>query len=126
MKSFFRKFAFTSLGLALFAWLLTQVDVEVLLREVLSVGVAGFAIILAISFVEFLVDVLSWQLTINTVPINIPWTTRLFLVRIAGEAYNMITPLAGMGDELVKRSSCTSATRYLTQFRVHRWFLRKQ
>jgi len=102
MNSTILKIAFTSLGLALFAWLLTQVDSHALVCEVLSVGITGFAIILAIYCVEFVLDVLSWQLTVEAIPVTFRWAARLFMVRIAGEAYNVITPLGGMGGEPIK------------------------
>lgn len=102
MKSTVVKLACTGAGLALLVWLLTQVDTDAVLREVYSVGFIGFAVLLALYFVEFLCDVLSWQLAISKVPMNLQWTVRLFLTRIAGEAYNVITPLAGMGGEPIK------------------------
>ncbi|MFT5176801.1 MAG: hypothetical protein ACI8W7_004999 [Gammaproteobacteria bacterium] len=102
MKSTFLKLACTGAGLALLAWLLTQVDTAAVLHEVFSVGFIGFATLLALYLVEFTFDVLSWQLTISKVPMNVQWTVRLFLTRIAGEAYNVITPLAGMGGEPIK------------------------
>lgn len=102
MNSRHIRFGFTFVGVGLLAWLFTQVDTSALVREVLGIGIGGFAIILAIYCVEFVLDVLSWQLTLKTIPVSLPWTMRLFMARIAGEAYNVITPLGGMGGEPVK------------------------
>ena len=89
-------------GLALFAWLLWLSDLDALVYEVIKVGAAGFGVVLAIYALEFLCDTLSWQLTIAGLPVTPRWTARLYLVRLTGEAYNVVTPLGGMGGEPVK------------------------
>jgi len=89
-------------GAALFAWLLTRIDAGALAGEVAAVGVAGFALVLAVYAAEFLCDVLAWQLVLAGTPRTARWTARLFAVRMAGECWNALTPLGGMGGEPVK------------------------
>ncbi len=93
---------FAALGAALFAWLLSRVDLAAVAAEIVALGAAGFALVLAIYLLEFAFDSAAWQLTLAGVPASPRWTARLFLVRLAGEAYNVITPLGGMGGEPVK------------------------
>ena len=89
-------------GLALFAWIVGQADTAAVAREVLRVGVAGFVLVLAVYALEFLCDVLAWQLILPAVPGSLRWTARLYAVRMAGEAWNVVTPLGGMGGEPLK------------------------
>lgn len=89
-------------GLALLAWLLSLSDLHAVAREVIKVGAIGFAVVVSIYALEFLCDTLSWQLTIAGMPMSTRWTARLYLVRLAGEAYNVVTPLGGVGGEPVK------------------------
>jgi len=89
-------------GLALLAWLLSLTDLHALAREVVTVGALGFGAVLLIYALEFLCDALSWQLTIAGLPLSPRWTARLYLVRLVGESYNVITPLGGMGGEPIK------------------------
>ncbi len=96
------KALFLLLGAALFAWLLGQVELDALAGELLAVGVAGFTVVLAIYALEFLCDVAGWQLTVSGLPVTVAWAARLYAVRIAGEAYNVVMPLGGMGGEPVK------------------------
>ena len=94
--------AFLLAGLALFAWLLSLTDLHALAREVITVGVVGFAVVVLIYALEFLCDTIAWQITFAGIPRSAAWTGRLYLVRLAGEAYNMVTPLGGFGGEPVK------------------------
>ena len=66
-----------------------------------GVGI-GIFLILFIYFLAFLIDTFTWQLTIKHVPLSPLWIYRFFQMRLAGEAFNNITPLAGMGGEVVK------------------------
>ncbi len=89
-------------GAALFAWLLTQAELAAVLTQVAAVGVAGFALLLAVYAVEFLCDAFAWQLTLDGTPRTARWTARLYAVRLAGECWNVLTPLGGIGGEPVK------------------------
>jgi uncharacterized protein (TIRG00374 family) len=95
------KILFLVLGAALFAWLLTRVELGAVAREIGAVGLFGFSLFLFIYALEFLCDVLAWQLVIGGVG-GATWTARLYAVRAVGEAYNVVTPFGGMGGEPVK------------------------
>lgn len=73
-----------------------------MLDAVVAVGGAGFALVLLVYAVEFACDVEAWRLTLGRGFPWRPWLARLYLVRLAGEAYNVVTPAAGMGGEPVK------------------------
>ncbi len=62
----------------------------------------GIAIIFGLYFVAFLVDTMTWQVTVKSVRLNGTWLYRLWKVRMVGEAFNNVTPLATMGGEPVK------------------------
>jgi len=89
-------------GLALLGYLLGRADPGAVGRAIASVGLAGFALLVLLYAVEFLCDVVAWQLLIADRAPDARWTARLYAVRAAGEAYNVITPLGGMGGEPVK------------------------
>lgn len=62
----------------------------------------SFLVILSIYLVAFTVDSYAWQLTAPTVPQNLTWLYRFFQLRLVGEAFDSVTPTAGMGGEAVK------------------------
>jgi glycosyltransferase 2 family protein len=62
----------------------------------------GFVVMLLLYFISFMLDTLSWQLIFHEIPLTASWLYRLFQVRLCGEAFNAITPLAGMGGEPIK------------------------
>jgi uncharacterized protein (TIRG00374 family) len=62
----------------------------------------GIGVILAIYFMAFLGDTVSWQLTFASLPMTARAAWRLFLVRMVGEAFNNTLPAAGVGGEPVK------------------------
>lgn len=93
---------YLAIGLTLLGWILADVDLGSVWRQVTSVGVIGLGIILAAFAVEFGADVASWQMTFRSVPLRPRWLGRLYLVRMVGEAWNIITPMASIGGEPVK------------------------
>ena len=89
------------IGLALLGYVLGQTDLAEVWAYSREIG-WGMAVVLAIFFVAFVVDSLSWQLTFLTLGFGGSWGYRLWKVRMVGEAFNMATPLASMGGEPVK------------------------
>jgi uncharacterized protein (TIRG00374 family) len=95
------KLIFLIVGVALLGLVITETDITeavLLLREIGW----GFGAILAIYFVAFVIDTYAWQLTTPGLPLDLKWHYRFFQVRLAGEAFNTVTPTASMGGEAVK------------------------
>ena len=88
-------------GLGLLTFIIAEIDLAETWRLLSGVGI-GIFLILFIYFLAFLIDTFTWQLTIKSVPLSPLWIYRFFQMRLAGEAFNNITPLAGMGGEVVK------------------------
>lgn len=88
-------------GIALLGVIVANTDIVEAARLVGSMG-WGIAVILAVYFVAFCGDSLSWQLTFRTLPMTPLVTARLFLVRMVGEAFNNTLPAGGMGGEPIK------------------------
>ena len=95
------KLLFLILGVALLGVVISQTDVAHALSLLSEIG-WGFAAIFALYFVGFAIDVYAWQLATPGVPLNLKWLYRFFQVRLAGEAFNTVTPTASMGGEAVK------------------------
>lgn len=96
------KLLFLLLGLALLVPILREIDVREVSAHLAQVGAAGVLFVLALYVVTFLIDVVSWQLTFNSVPLTGLWVWRLYLVRMVGEAFNNVIPAASMGGEPLK------------------------
>ena len=99
MKKF--KIAFLVIGLALLGFIIAETDIGEVTRLVRQVGL-GMLLILALYFVAFLIDTFTWQLTVPSAPLNGRWLYRFYQMRIAGEAFNSVTPAGGMGGEPIK------------------------
>jgi uncharacterized protein (TIRG00374 family) len=97
----YAKLGYLALGLVLLAVVVVQTDLAEAWDLIQQVG-WGFALILGIYFVSFLLDVASWQLTVTYAPLDWRWFYRLWKLRMVGEAFNNATPLATMGGEPVK------------------------
>jgi putative membrane protein len=95
------KFAYLAAGVALFVVILLEMDLAEAWARVEQVG-WGLAILFGIYFIAFALDVVSWGLTLTRVPPSALWMYRLWKVRMVGEAFNNVTPLASMGGEPVK------------------------
>ena len=87
-------------GLGFLAFIIAEIDLAETWHLLSGVGI-GILLILFIYFLAFLIDTFTWQLTINHVPlsaVDLP----VFSDAVGREAFNNITPLAGMGGEVVK------------------------
>ena len=98
----YAKLIFLLLGLALLAWVLGQANLDEIWLQVREVSVIGLLGIFILYALYFGADVVSWQVTFDSVEMTTRWAGRLFVVRMIGEAYNNITPMASMGGEPVK------------------------
>lgn len=99
MKLF--KIIFLIIGLGLLGLIILNTDLKEALGLVAQVG-WGFALILALYFLAFYLDSITWQMTVLSVPMEARWSARFFHVRLAGEAFNNILPAASMGGEPIK------------------------
>jgi putative membrane protein len=95
------KLTFLVLGFALLWLVVADSDLALAADYVRRVG-WGFALVLAIYFIAFVIDTFTWQLTLPALPLSPRWIVRFFNLRMAGEAFNNITPAASMGGEPVK------------------------
>lgn len=93
---------YLAIGLILLGYVIADAELEQVWRQTLAFGAAGAVLILALYAIEFLVDVGAWLVTFADLPSNRLWLRRLYLVRMVGEAFNVITPMASMGGEPVK------------------------
>lgn len=98
----FAKPAFLLLGGGLLWLLLRETDLGPVLAESGQVGVWGMVGVLVLYGLTFGTDVASWQLTLPAGGTGLGWTARLYGIRMIGEAYNNITPMASMGGEPIK------------------------
>lgn len=96
------KVLYLLIGVGLLAFVLTHADLDEVWSRVVLVGVWGVAVIVAIYFVAFLIDSFTWQMALVRVPLNARWLYRTFKVRMVGEVFNNVMPMAGMGGEPVK------------------------
>lgn len=93
---------YLAVGLSLLGWIVADADLATVWDHTISVGIAGIAVILGLYALEFLADVALWQVTFRTLQFRPVWTGRLYVVRMVGEAFNAVTPMASMGGEPVK------------------------
>lgn len=90
------------LGLALLGLILYQTDLTEVWNLILKIGFLGIIVILSVHFVSFLLQTLSWHLTLPFTPAGKKWFYELWKVLIVGDALNNVTPLASVGGEPVK------------------------
>ena len=95
------KFLYLALGFLLLALIVHEMDLAQVARRTIQIG-WGFALIVAIYFVYFSIDVATWLIASARVPLSLTWYTRYWRVRLAGEAFNAVVPAGGMGGEPVK------------------------
>ncbi len=95
------KIGFLVIGVGLLGLIVWETDVAELGGLVGQVG-WGILLLLLLYFVAFLIDTITWHLTLPSLPGRAVWLYRLFLARLAGEAFNATTPVGGMGGEPVK------------------------
>lgn len=95
------KIIFLIFGVLLLGVVIAQTDIAHALSLLAHVG-WGFIAIFVLYFVGFAIDAYAWQIATPGVPNDLPWLYRFFQVRLAGEAFNTVTPTASMGGEAVK------------------------
>jgi len=89
-------------GCVLLASILVQTDLQEVWTRVRQLGLAGALFVLVLYLLTFLTDVIGWQLTFRSLPLDRRWCGRLYRVRMLGEAFNNVTPLGSLGGEPVK------------------------
>jgi len=95
------KFLLLAIGLGLLIFIVSNINLQETVELLRRVGM-GFGLILLIYFLAFLIDTFTWHLTLTDIPITSHWIHRLFQLRLIGESFNNLTPLAGMGGEPLK------------------------
>ncbi|MGY8960998.1 MAG: lysylphosphatidylglycerol synthase domain-containing protein, partial [Alphaproteobacteria bacterium] len=95
------KYLYMSIGVALFGVIIAETDFGDAVAHLAQFG-WGLAIVLALYLTSFSMDALTWLVTLHTAPLNLRWFSRLWRIRLVGEAFNMTVPAGGMGGEPVK------------------------
>ena len=95
------KFAYLLIGIAILALVAGEIELEEVAALVIQVG-WGFAVVIGVYFLAFVIDSFSWQLALTGVPLDAVWLYRMWKVRMVGEVFNSVLPAAGMGGEPVK------------------------
>ena len=98
----FAKPIFLLLGLSLLVYVLSQADLQQIWQQIANLSGVALGIIFLIYILYFGADAVSWQFAFETVPVNLQWAGRLYLIRMIGEAYNNITPMGSVGGEPLK------------------------
>lgn len=93
---------FFLLGIGLLAYILSQADLGQIWRQIANLSLPALLCIFGIYALYFAADTVSWQFTLETIPLSFRWTGRLYLIRMVGEAYNNITPMGSVGGEPLK------------------------
>lgn len=90
------------LGAALLGSVLYETDLARVWSYLRALGGSGLVLMFAIYLGAFVFEVLSWQLTLLSVPLDGRWLYRLWKVLMFGAALEKVTPFAGLGGEPVK------------------------
>ena len=90
------------MGFIILVLAINEVNFEEVLIKVVTIGWVGFGIVLSLYFCAFLLDTMTWTLTMLSLPLNIKWVYRIFIVRLVGEAFNNTIPGGGVAGEPVK------------------------
>lgn len=98
----FAKILFLLLGVGLLAYVLSEADLGLIWAQISGFSGWGLVVVFCVYCLYFGADVISWRYTFETVPMSAQWLARLYLVRMIGEAYNNITPMASVGGEPIK------------------------
>jgi len=96
------KFVMFALGAGLFIWILSDVDLAAVGRDIVAIGSMGAAAIMLAFTVSFISDAASWMLMFRSISVSLAWFWRLTLVQFVGEALNVITPFGSLGGEPFK------------------------
>lgn len=89
-------------GVGLLVWIGSSVDLAAVGEQLQQVAPALALAILAAYFLAFLIDTMSWQLTLPSIDMGSVWLWRLWRIRMAGEALNSALPMASLGGEPAK------------------------
>ena len=89
------------LGVGLLWLVIAETDFAQVGEQIARVGV-GFLVILAVYFIAFAIDSVTWHMAIPSLPLNAGWAYRVWKLRMVGEAFNTVMPGGGMGGEPVK------------------------
>ena len=105
----YAKIIFLLAGFLLLALVLRATNLSEIVSQARHIGPFGILLVLMIYTMFFGTDVVSWQIVLHAVSPRAIWsgglfsiTTRLYAVRMIGEAYNNITPMGSMGGEPIK------------------------
>ncbi|MEM7467041.1 MAG: flippase-like domain-containing protein, partial [Pseudomonadota bacterium] len=98
----FTKPLFLAVGFGLLAYVLSHANIAQIWAQVSNLDASAVIVVFLIYLFYFGADVVSWQFTFETVPLQFKWIGRLFFVRMVGEAYNNITPMGSVGGEPLK------------------------
>ncbi len=98
------KYAFLIFGFFVLALAANEIDLEEVFKKVVTIGWLGFGTVLGLYFIAFLLDTMTWTLAIPSLPLNIKWVHRTFVIRLVGEAFNNTIPGGGVAGEPVKAS----------------------
>ncbi len=93
---------FLLLGIGLFGLILKETDLHEVWKQISNVGFWGILIVFFLYTFTYFADVVVWLLTMPDLPINFRWLKRFYLIRMAGTAFNYVTPLASIGGEPIK------------------------
>lgn len=96
------KLLFLLTGLILFGLIIYETDMREVWAHLSRIGVIGMCWVFVIYIIAFFADVVVWLLTVPRLPVNLRWLKRFYLIRMAGTAFNFVTPMASMGGEPIK------------------------
>ena len=96
------KWLFLLSGVGILIFLIYQIEMDQVLLQLMNIGWIGFVSIIGLYFLAFLLDSVTWTMTILVLPLTWKWVCRTFLVRIVGEAFNNTIPAGGLAGEPVK------------------------
>jgi uncharacterized protein (TIRG00374 family) len=95
------KYLYLAVGVVVLAFVLAEIDLAKVAIHVTKVG-CGILVLVGIYFIAFAIDSITWQMTIQGVPLNPLWAYRVWKLRMVGESFNAVIPAGGMGGEPVK------------------------
>ena len=90
------KYLFLLVGLGLLAFVVSEIEIAQVIERVDLVG-WGITVILGLYLVAFVIDSFTWHMTLTFIPLNLTWLYRVWKVRMVGEVFNSILPMASSG-----------------------------
>lgn len=89
-------------GFGLLGWVLALTDLREVWAYLGVLGIGGVAVVLAVYWLGFVGEALSWLFAMGHIPLTPTWLYRLWKVLMVGSAIERVTPFAGLGGEPVK------------------------